>query len=376
MAAHPDIPLLLFAGLALAGVLLCRLIILFTMGEDRGITEKYCGPGGGTGCSSVLSSKGAMLFKGITLGDIGLVYFLGQLFFLLMSPSGNGPAPAKVILAPSVAAALLFTGWSLFYQARKVRQWCRICLQVCLILWIQGAILAFSFTPSTPSFDALYSYLLAYGLASLWLVVQPVVSRALEVEVKRRQLSSLKKNSRLFIALLKQQPKVNAALWEVEFILGERTSGIQLMAILNPYCPSCATAYEILRRLQETFPDRAAVTVRFPVRDARSNSAHNRAIRHLSDLYFETRDIDQKRAILSDWYEQRSSIVLPVTDKWTPSIQAPLLLRYQQWFTDHPVERTPNLFVNGYQLPSPFRIRDMQALMPGLIKRLPSVTSI
>lgn len=75
-------------------------------------------------CHEVLESSASKLFGVISLGVIGLSYFIGSLIIALFIPS----------LTPTLAlvscAALIMPVWSISYQAFVVRAWCRNCLGV------------------------------------------------------------------------------------------------------------------------------------------------------------------------------------------------------------------------------------------------------
>lgn len=75
-------------------------------------------------CHEVLESSASKLFGIISLGVIGLAYFIGSLIIVLFIPA----------LAPTLAliscAALVMPIWSISYQAFVVRAWCINCLGV------------------------------------------------------------------------------------------------------------------------------------------------------------------------------------------------------------------------------------------------------
>jgi len=68
-----NIPTFLFSLLNIAGICICTLIILHSLGMDNAITKQLCSADGTSGCDKVLTSKAVKIFKEADLGDIGLV---------------------------------------------------------------------------------------------------------------------------------------------------------------------------------------------------------------------------------------------------------------------------------------------------------------
>ena len=79
---------------------------------------------------------------------------------------------------------------------------------------------------------------------------------------------------------------------------------------------------------------------------------------------------DDTQKLIQDWYNR---ISMQDFEKWYPkdvsivdSEENILELQHYKWVTDHNIDRTPTHFLNGYQFPSKYGVKDLANLMAGL----------
>src|SRR6056297_1113691 len=155
--------------------------ILFA--KDLGITyqavESFCNSGTGAGCGKVLRSEEGKLFGFITFSDLTLGYFVAQLVAIgLFVPFWSGSVLLSVLGWMSILAVPII-GYSLWLQAFKIKEWCRLCLVVSGILTVQASIFGYLFysgllNPMALTLPEAFITLLLFGLtgSSLLLLKQ------------------------------------------------------------------------------------------------------------------------------------------------------------------------------------------------------------
>ncbi|HMI62295.1 MAG TPA: vitamin K epoxide reductase family protein [Puia sp.] len=109
--------------LSLLGAFVCVLVILYTMRKDTPLLRRLCKTSGRFDCNSVLDSGGSRLYKNITLGDAGLIYFSCQFLFMLFGDADSQLLPDLLLLSLPAFLAWCFTFRSLWYQWRVIKRW-------------------------------------------------------------------------------------------------------------------------------------------------------------------------------------------------------------------------------------------------------------
>lgn len=143
---HFDLTVLLLSFLNALGIFISALIVMRSMGKDNILIQKLCITYGKYGCDKLLQSKAASIFKGAGWGDIGLVYFTGIFLCLLLANiSGNSVFILPLLLIP-FTLSFAFTFFSVWYQWRVVKNWCKMCLIVVGIVWLQSLTLIDTFS--------------------------------------------------------------------------------------------------------------------------------------------------------------------------------------------------------------------------------------
>ncbi len=121
------------------------LLVAFQYGAAGHLHARFCDQARSGGCRDVLSSKAARI-AGISLADIGVVYFSGTLMaFLLGDIAGLWQVFSGYLWLVSLVG-LPFAIFSVLYQKFKVSAWCPLCLTVAVLLVVQAMLLT-AYTP-------------------------------------------------------------------------------------------------------------------------------------------------------------------------------------------------------------------------------------
>src|SRR6056297_343751 len=245
--------------------------ILFA--KDLGITyqavESFCNSGTGAGCGKVLRSEEGKLFGFITFSDLTLGYFVAQLVAIgLFVPFWSGSVLLSVLGWMSILAVPII-GYSLWLQAFKIKEWCRLCLVVSGILTVQASIFGYLFysgllNPMALTLPEAFITLLLFGLtgSSLLLLKQTVQHKNSAVQ-NEIAAARLKNSPEVFTSLLFRQRQVDTSLFKDDFLIGSPDAPVKLTMAVNLYCGPCKNELEQARELLSIYPGRINLSLRF-----------------------------------------------------------------------------------------------------------------
>lgn len=356
--------------LSLGGIYICRLIILHLI-DPAG--QRLCKTDEKFDCDRVLNSDLGKINQHINLADVGLVYFIAQSLLIVLAAIAEKSAGITVLFVPSLLA-MAMTFISLFYQAFIIKGWCKMCLIVAGIVWLQTGMLTANAVMEVQGLAADVSSIgllvVSLLLACIWFLVKSAIMDGRQAATTNRKLTYLKNNPNVFRAILKTQRTVPIDIWEDDFLLGNRRAPTRLIVTMNPYCRPCAREYERLFQLLQAHPRTLGVAIRFVV-TASADTRHTRAVRYLLQEYAASPP-DLQPLVLQKWFDTK---LLPTNSdpasKSSPELEAQndLLQRYQQWWQVNNIRATPTVFINGYEFPRLYATSDLNVLLPKLARR-------
>lgn len=75
--------------------------------------------------------------------------------------------------------------------------------------------------------------------------------------------------------------------------------------------------------------------------------------------------------LIKAWYEvidtEKFLELYPVNERVSGSAAEEYLQVHYRWIKQADIAKTPTTFVNGYELPSAYRMKDLSVLIPGLL---------
>jgi protein-disulfide isomerase len=330
------------------GAAICVLILAVQYGKTNALTASLCNITHKTDCNHLLTSPAAKITSWLGWSEVGLIYFLGGLLYLL---SNQGKTDFSFLLWAIGSLALPFTFWSLYYQGRVAKQWCTLCLGIVALLWLETipmfSIKAFSFGFSNRS---LLSLLSCFGFAALaWYAMKPLLLKAQQAESYQKELRKFKNNPALFEAMLHQQRQMPLITEDIKpLILGNPQADHTITMVTNPYCGPCAKAHIELEEALVNNPNIKAQII-FTACDGVAGRI-SKVSGHLLSLNSE----QTTAAGLLAWYQQKNKDY----DTWAAayplakaSNEANIVAKHCSWTQAAHITGTPTFFVNGYELP-------------------------
>jgi uncharacterized membrane protein len=375
-----DREILLFNLLCAFGILMSGGILSYIMRNDDPIARVFCSEKGIFSCDEILTSPAARVSKNLSWADIGLVYFFALSLFLLFAAVADRLQEAVFILMVPCSMAFLASFFSIWYQGRVVGKWCKLCLSVIVVVWLQESVLVAVFLSAAGQRNILFLFLhnmplllrwtalllFCLTLASYWFALKPFILRGNEAENLRLQIRRWKRSPSLFMHLLKKQSPVTDVSLTGDFRLGTDSAPMKIIAVLSLYCPSCKKDCRELIKLLNKFQKDLQVTIR--IRHPQ-HSKRPDAQPYLLAWYSGAKDQQARQEVFTKWFDTMD--IAWCQEKLgfvSPPNHTNISQTLGAWFSQNNIRRTPSLFFDRYPLSEPFLLTDLELLIPYLRK--------
>lgn len=353
------LPLLLkLAGCTVTGVLL-----LYEVDRNNALVRKICESDDDepSHCDAVLNSDASKIF-GISLAEVGFFFYSATTLFFLF-PGLHFDTRFLWLSWCSIIAAP-FILFSLYYQWRVVKQWCKLCLATQAILAGEFISYVFLFRTSLTmpelTLSSLGFFISCVALpVVVWYALKPVFSKAIEAAHYKPAYYRVKNHPDYFFALMKNQASMPEGAESIGLVYGNASGKTQLTFISNPFCKHCSAAH---RDLEQQLTERSDIQVRmiFPTRN-REDKKTARAVKHLMSLAG-TFNKQQLETALHEWFSNTNyetfASKYPVNSEMMEA-QGAKLEAMHQWCAQANIQGTPAFFLNGVQVPDDYSVREI-----------------
>lgn len=358
---------ILFSLLTLAGTIIAVLLIYYELDQYNPGLREICGSGKKVNCGAVLHSKASKIW-GISWSSIGVIYYTGGLLVLLTLGITSGVA--LFIVSWLNIAALPYVFFSIYYQWKVVKQWCTFCLLVQCFLVLQfvtslvgGLHFGSSFRvllSGAVLVPVLLSYLFPFIVLQLLL---PLYQRLKEVQKNGVELKKLKRDYRIFNALLEKQKVIPEPPGDLGITLGNPNANFRIVKVCNPYCGPCARAHDPIEELLGN-PD-VQVQIIFAASTA-ENDSRAAPVKHFMAIAEDRNESVIKRA-LHDWYSASIKDYEVFASKYPIGSrlmqQGDKIEAMHKWCLKTQISFTPTIFLNGHQLPDTYAVNELKYLL-------------
>jgi hypothetical protein len=354
------------AVLKLIGIVITSLLLWYEVDKANPLLKQICTGGATTNCNAILSGKQSKLFGLISWSEIGFFYFSGSFLYVLAIQSGS----LEIISFLNVIS-LPYTFFSVYYQWRIAKQWCVLCLGVQALLVSEFLVSAstgqlsyisrLSFTNLIPNSQFLTSFLLP---VVLWYILKPNLLKAEENKRNKRALMRLKYDTRIFNALLPKQKQIEYSTDGIGITIGNVNAQNTIIKVCNPYCGPCATAHPEIEAILEANPNVKAQII-FTATN-KEDDFKAPPVKHLLAIAAQNNEIQTKQA-LDDWYlakeKNYEQFALKYPLNGEVDKQAIAVEKMNDWCTKTAITFTPTIFINGYQMPDVYSVKDLKYLL-------------
>ncbi|PWJ53101.1 protein-disulfide isomerase [Dyadobacter jejuensis] len=350
--------LLLITGLKLTGTLLSGLLLWQSLDSDNPFLQSLCQVGQGNNCNGILQSSAAKLTPWLTWSDIGFLYFSGGLLALLF---GLFSADMGVISILSVLSilALPYTLYSVYYQKFVAKQWCKLCMSVQVVLWLEAAWVMINYPNLSLNFSlpTMAVLILAFLIPTLiWVLVKTPMVQATQVFGLRRELQKVKFNEEYIKMVFQNQRQMPPIFTDMRTVQrGNPNATHTLTVVTNRLCGPCARIHgEINHLIEKNQQIKAQFVFLGP------NKGMQIAAKFLEA------SASQLQTVMDSWYHDNRQDA----EKWLkqypfePNADHPKQFQlYARWCELASVNATPTVFINGILLPKAFQIKDLGSIV-------------
>lgn len=335
----------------LAGIFISYLLLLKQEKRQSDYADKICSLFHQRDCNNILEMPAAKV--GIfSWNEIGLGYFIANLLLIILFP--------KYIFYQAIINifALPYTVWSVWYQYKKVRQWCMLCLIVQVLLWaiFLTNILGVCFNESSLSIIPSISIGSFYVFIVLLINISTMkIAHSNRLELLEQGFTALKNSDNVFKALLKSQPYFETQD-TTKIVFGNSKAKLKVTILTNPHCEPCGQMHTRVKKMLAINADKLCVQYIF---SAFSDDLLD-SNRFLIATYLNGKsgEIDE---IYKDWYEKGKYHSDDFIAKYNFSFEGveEELEKHEQWKRYTHLVATPKILVNGYLLPPQYTIENL-----------------
>lgn len=346
------------------GLFFINLLIKHELGEDSNITNKLCTMAKNIGCNEVLNSKASKIFKDIKMADIGLVWFLTSIFFLIQYNKAEMQIANINILSWFSIFSIPFIIFSISYQAFVIRKYCPLCLGVMSVLIID-CILFITFYNSNFTFPDFASTLTMLTIlittTFCWVVIKPfLLNQEYLVSFEIKYLN-LKRHLNVFNSLAFESQEYDIEALHDAIKITNNVSQITITEIINPYCAPCEQAFrETIKTIANSNEHTTNFQFAFLVPTDNCENIITKTTLHFIALYNNSTSKEITKA-LSDWFEIKDY------KKWSnkypciiTDLHFEMLKKQVQWSKNNQISGTPTTIINNRKLPLLYNIEDLK----------------
>nr|MBC7611731.1 thioredoxin domain-containing protein [Pseudopedobacter sp.] len=350
-----------------AGLSISVMLLIQSLGRSNSFIQQLCGSESKHNCNHILSSQAAHLTSWFSLSDLGFLYFSGSLLILFLSHDSTA---AVAILTLNVLA-LPFTFWSVYYQWKIARTWCRLCLMIQGLFWLQ-ALFSFFTLYKYPALFSVFNFyqipllLIVFLFPSVvWLSSKDLFKNAQKLVPLQSELNKFKFNVEVFKNQLYSQNQYVGALPKTTIVLGNPDSLLAITMISNPFCNPCAKAHQFLEEwITKGMDFKLNIVYTFRMDE---NDKQQHFFKHL--LAIQQTDIHLVEKALKNWYSQDYQKLDSWKEKYPINVKEEdklELLEQVNWCKLNEIKGTPTFYINGYQLPKQYQLKDLKYVLMNL----------
>ncbi len=319
-------------------------------------------------CKTLIESK---VTASVSWGDVALIWFSFLFTTLLVGSFTNTLHGVFYYLCTLATLSISPVFISIYYQWQVIKKWCRPCLVVASLLFLQFTVLSPQLKDLSGrnfSFDgSMFLVFLLFLVSAFWLTARSLIIRNKKIESESFANRRIKNDPGIFIALLKKQRRIDTTPFENDLQLGNPDARWQFVVACNPYCYYCRNAFEALNDVVKKIDIGLTVRFAFSINNNEQDITLN-AVRYILQL-LQSSDIGYRKTIFHDWYETMNFEEFSASyriDEEPETALTGLLERHASWSEKNGIQFTPSIFINGYELPAQYSTEDLKELLENI----------
>ena len=338
----------------IAGLFISYLLILKQLKVNNYYANKICSLIKQGDCNGVLETDAAKFLNIFGWSEIGTGYFFANIVFIVCMPE----------LYPYITLiniiVLPYTIWSIWYQKKVAKQWCTLCLLVQGVLWLIFLNNLLFGMISIPIFNITSILIIGclYTIPVLLInLIIPVFSNAKKLNQTTHELNNFKSDKFFFVESLKSQPKYELNR-DVGLFFGDPKAKHVITVVTNPHCSPCEEMHyrieNLLNRTNNGYCIQYILT---------SFGKDTEDSSKMFIAMYQQKDMVDFIKFMQDWYKTGKNNFLKFCEKYPFNKEDGILLielnRQIEWRSKTDINSTPTILIDGYKLPSKYKIEDL-----------------
>jgi len=354
----------IYSILKIIGLTVGTLLLWFDVDQFNPTLQSLCSYSKNVNCNAILKSKYSNLFNKdiFNISVLAFSYFFTSLLFLLVS---NFKPSAFTLLSYLSFATIPIIFTSLYYQAFVLKQWCKLCILLQIVLVLEAIVIFFGDFYSSKIIinDLLLVISLFIFPILLWDFLKPLLKKEKELLTYKRSLKKIKNNPLVFNSFLSKSNTIKVSSEGLGIIFKNKDAKYNIIKICNPYCSPCAKAHPVLEALVKS--GKINLQILFTVK-ADINDFIAKPVSHFLAIdSTNNKEIIQKA--LDDWYLADKKNYEVFANKYPLNgelkNQKKKLEAMNIWCKQQSIKHTPTIFINGYELPEEYSVYDLVDLL-------------
>lgn len=351
---------LLYEGygiLKVVGLVLSGMLLLHESGGREEWLGRICHLGRMSDCDKVLRSEASKI-AGISLADVGCVYFSGGIFCLVWMAGYKEVGLVFQLMLYVSFLTFPYTLFSLWYQLVKVKKICPFCMGVVVCLWGECVLAIWGISPISGigikaglGLIAFYGMMGAgvYGLKRLLYFRQKAYG--LKVNYMR-----LKRDKAVIEVCQRQMPEMKSTDKDGDIVIHQGNPDRRVVIVLSPFCAPCARLHERLEKLLKQYICEFTVILRFTGTSDLEKEFMNRVALYLIGIYH-SQGVAAFEKALGVWYRTKDKRFFEQED--CPEIALHTLASSVNWCQQNGIHSTPFVLYNERVLPGYYEVEDV-----------------
>jgi len=343
---------LLILVINLIGSLVCGLLIQKQVFKESKTADKICNIFHKGKCDDVLKSSESRLFNEFSWSEIGMSYFLSMSLFIATWPQ----IITSICLINWVA--MPFAIWSIWYQGKKVKRFCPLCIIVQILIWSNGLVSMYYYIISNHPYSINIFFLCILCMIVLYsLIITHLLIRLVDFQnVSTNTLQKfrkLKSDANVFATLLTKNKYFNTSIDNSHIIFGNPDAELKITILTNPHCRPCALIHKEVTELLLSYSSELSVQYIF----VDFNETLKNSSRFLIAVY-QQMPPDEVKKIYEQWYNgakyNANSYISQFDLNLTDTLVNNELNIQDAYKKKIQIKETPTILVNGYAFPRDF----------------------
>ncbi|MFO0320879.1 MAG: vitamin K epoxide reductase family protein [Bacteroidota bacterium] len=355
---------IMFVFSVLIGLIISVLLLIYEVDKSNDFVKSICEGGVKTNCDAVLTSSESKLFS-ISWSEYGFFYF-GFLALYLLIPFSSFLEKKPIITYLSILTSF-YIPFSIYYQYKIVKQWCRLCLMIQTVLLFN-----FIWTLFFGNFEFQFSkpnifgfFICGFFPIIVWYSLKPLIVKSLKSEEYYGSWRRLFNHQDVFNLTLNEQPNAPIGYESLGLHKGNSDAKNIIIKICSPTCTPCAKAYKLFNDILSTNKDCQIITI-YEVGD--SEDAFSRIfVKHM----FALNDMEDKKLLnnaMDYWYLNENRTYEELVEKFPVpkellDMHTEKIIAMNEWCKNAEVQYTPTVYLNNKKLPKTFNLNELKNIL-------------